>query len=264
MAAIPVVDLAPFWQDKGVVVGRMPTKDQLSVASQIDEANREFGFIAVRNFGLSKAEVETYFRAAKKLFALSPESKDTLIAAEVLDTGYVAPNRQEVNHRGLQAPKESYLVGNDAGYLNCPAAFRTSSGKLYSRLDELNKRYCAATALALGLRDTNIVWSMHQSSDLVRIRYNHYPPLNSQEIQDFPAVRFGAHTDFGTQTFLLLQGGANGLEIQPPGLQDWIEAKVPEDIFCVINIGDMWETMTNGRWLVQLSLSVVRMAVLKT
>lgn len=246
MATIPVIDLAPFWQNEGVVIGAKPTPDQLRVASQIDKANQEFGFMAAKNFGISKRDVERYVEGARMLFDMPKEAKKKLKETDEVDTGYVPPERQEVQHGGLQASKEAYKIRIEEDYRGCPKLFEDTASELFSRLEEIKKRYCFAAALALGL-DPNEVWGMHQTKEFTSIRYNHYAPFDVPEGHGEPVFRLGAHTDFGTQTFLLLANGARGLEIQPRG-EDWLEVKVPADVHCVVNIGDMWETMTNGRW----------------
>ena len=222
MASIPVVDISPFWQNKGVVVGQTPTQEQLEVARQIDKANREFGFFAARNFGLSKAAVDTYFRDAKELFELPVQEKEQMRQGGKSDVGYLPPNRLEIQHGGLQASKETFRLAAGTDCAKCPNAFRRSSAELLSRLEEVKRRHCYATALALGV-DINLVWEMHDSSELTHIRFNRYPPFYLSENQNYPAVRLGPHTDFGTQTFLLLQKGANGLEVKPRGFKEWLE-----------------------------------------
>lgn len=251
MATIPVVDLAPFWQNKGIVVGEKPTPDQLRAASEIDKANQEFGFMAVKNFGISKEDVELYFEDARELFAMPIEAKNQFRKADEADIGYVSPDQPEIQHNGLQARKEAFKLRTETDFTGCPKAFRDSSSELFARLEEIKRRYCFAAALALGL-DPKMVWEMHKTTDLTSIRYNHYAPFEIPPRREELVYRMGAHTDFGTQTFLLLKDGANGLEIQPRGLNDWVEVKVPDDVYCVVNIGDMWETMTNGRWQVTL------------
>ena len=222
MASIPVVDLAPFWQNKGVVVGQAPTRDQLQVARQIDKASRKFGFLAVKSFGICKAAVDTYFKDAKELFELPVQEKEQMRQGGKSDIGYLPPNRKEIQHGGLQASKETFGLAAGTDCAKCPNAFQRSSAELFSRLEEINRRYCYALALALGV-DINLVWEMHDSSDLTHIRFNHYPPFYLSEKQNYPAVRLGAHTDFGTQTFVLLQHGASGLEVKPRGSKNGLK-----------------------------------------
>ena len=248
MATIPVVDLAPFWEDKGVIIGDAPTPDQIRVAAEIDRANIEFGFIGVKNFGLSKKEVNRYFRDSKELFALPAEIKERKMKQVGIDDyGYVSPFNQEVKHDKVQAKKEAFKIRENRDYSYCPEEFQRSSAELFNRLEDIKMHYCKASALALGL-DFDVVWQMHKSPEFTSIRYNHYAPFEASTNFKEPIIRLGAHTDFGTQTFLLLSEGSNGLEIQPRGLDDWVEVKLPQEVFCVVNVGDMWETMTNGRW----------------
>lgn len=248
MATIPIIDLSAFMANVGVVSGHEPTTDQLRVASEIDDANKTFGFFGVRNFGLSREEVQRYFDDAEELFAMPEELKAKLKRAGVDDRGYIPPDRKEVAHDGLQVEKEAFKVRADTDFTYCPENFKQSSVKLFERLEEVKRRYCLAIGLAAGV-SPDVVWEMHSKSDYTSIRYNHYPPI--EDLQDSLQgrhFRLGAHTDFGTQTFLLLKDGAHGLEVQPRHLNYWLEVKLPENVYCVVNIGDMWETLSNGKW----------------
>lgn len=248
MATLPVVDLAPFWENKGITIGEEPTPDQLRVAAEIDRANMEYGFLGAKNFGITKDEVETYVSAAKELFDLPLEYKEEKLSPDgIVNMGYVSPKRNEVHHDGFQAEKEAFKISESTDFKNCPAQFTQSSKELFSRLADMKRRYSLATALALGV-NPEAISQIHQTPEFTSIRYNHYSPVNAHETLEKPIIRLGAHTDFGTNTFLLLHRGANGLEVKPSGLQEWIEVKLPTDVHCVVNIGDMWETMTNGRW----------------
>lgn len=250
MAKIPVIDLAPFLEDKGVIVGDAPTKEQLKVAAAIDKANIEFGFLGVKNFGLSQEDVERYFRDAKELFAVPLAIKESKMKqAGEADFGYIPPSKLEVKHAGIQANKEAFKIREKRDYSFCPQAFQKSSTELFSRLENIKRRYCHATALALDL-DFDLVWGLHKTTEATSMRYNHYAPFSipTTASPEEPIVRLGAHTDFGTQTFLLVSEGANGLEILPRGFDDWAEVQLPQDVYCVVNVGDMWETLTNGRW----------------
>ena len=250
MSTIPVVDLAPFWENKGIVVGNVPTEDQLKAAEEIDKANIEFGFIGVKNFGLSREEVNKYFRDAKELFALPAEVKEMKMKqAGEGDFGYISPSNREVKHAQIQANKEAFKIRRERDYSHCPEEFTSSSAELFNRLESIKKHYLRATALALDV-DFDVVWQMNESPEFTSMRYNHYAPFEPSTSFEQPVVRLGAHTDFGTQTFLLLSEGSNGLEIQPRGFDRWVEVQLPEEVFCVVNVGDMWETMTNGRWYV--------------
>ena len=68
---IPSVDLGPFFQEKGVVVGEDATEDQREVASVINRICKDHGFVHVTNFGMSKHFGQRLFAASEELIVRS-------------------------------------------------------------------------------------------------------------------------------------------------------------------------------------------------
>jgi isopenicillin N synthase-like dioxygenase len=75
---------------------------------------------------------------------------------------------------------------------------------------------------------------------LVLFRIFHYPPLESVDER----WSVGEHTDYGLLT-MLAQDASGGLEVRGP--HGWIDAPPIENAF-VVNLGDMLERMTDGRY----------------
>jgi len=96
-----------------------------------------------------------------------------------------------------------------------------------------------AMAVALGL---DAGWfDEHLTADpLVLFRIFHYPPLPVQDER----WSVGEHTDYGLIT-ILAQDSSGGLEVRGP--DGWIAAP-PIDNSFVVNLGDMLERMTGGRY----------------
>ncbi len=64
---LPVIDIGPlFGSDRGA---------KKSVASEIDKAGREVGFLYLRNHGIPDATTEAAFDEARRIFALPLEEK---------------------------------------------------------------------------------------------------------------------------------------------------------------------------------------------
>ena len=61
------------------------------------------------------------------------------------------------------------------------------------------------------------------------------------------AARINAHSDFGTLT-LLFQDSVGGLEIQDPHEEGKFRSVPPVDGAVLVNIGDLMERWSNGRW----------------
>ena len=94
-------------------------------------------------------------------------------------------------------------------------------------------------SIGLGLEES---WfDEHLTADpLVLFRIFHYPPLD--RVDDRWSV--GEHTDYGLIT-ILAQDASGGLEVRGPG--GWLAAP-PVDGAFVVNLGDMLERMTGGRY----------------
>jgi isopenicillin N synthase-like dioxygenase len=104
---------------------------------------------------------------------------------------------------------------------------------------ELGHTLLRGMAIGLGLEPS---WfDVHLTADpLVLFRIFHYPPLEATD--DRWSV--GEHTDYGLIT-ILGQDASGGLEVRGP--DGWIDAPPLADAF-VVNLGDMLERMTGGRY----------------
>ncbi len=78
----------------------------------------------------------------------------------------------------------------------------------------------------------------------VLFRIFRYPPLPAQPAYGSVRWSVGEHTDYGLLT-ILVQDSAGGLEVRGP--EGWIAAPPVPDSF-VVNLGDMLERMTGGRY----------------
>lgn len=76
------------------------------------------------------------------------------------------------------------------------------------------------------------------------LRIINYPEVESRP--DDGQLRAGAHRDYGFLTILRSENVAGGLEVQSHG--DWTPVETPPDAF-VVNLGDMLEEWTEGRWV---------------
>src|SRR5581483_6800618 len=103
----------------------------------------------------------------------------------------------------------------------------------------LGHRVLRGVALALGLDDD---WfDRHLTAEpLVLFRIFHYPPAPSGD----DGWGVGEHTDYGLIT-LLAQDRSGGLQVHGP--EGWIDVPPRPDAF-VVNLGDMLERMTGGRY----------------
>jgi isopenicillin N synthase-like dioxygenase len=100
-------------------------------------------------------------------------------------------------------------------------------------------------SLALSLPESHL--SATHAQSLFQLRLLHYPPVPLSLLTSTGKPRIHAHSDFGTLT-LLFQDSVGGLEIEsPPSSGHFIPAK-PIPGTMLVNIGDLMERWSNGRW----------------
>lgn len=77
------------------------------------------------------------------------------------------------------------------------------------------------------------------------VRLLHYPPDVSRDERQLGA---GAHTDFGAIT-LLLQDECGGLQVwdENGGEEEWVDVEPRKDAY-VVNVGDMLQMWTSGKY----------------
>jgi isopenicillin N synthase-like dioxygenase len=259
---VPVIDLAPWFE--GTAQGRA------LVASQVDAALREIGFLLVTNHGVRPELRDQVRAAARTFFELPPDVKAryrTQVGEETwLPRGWT-PLGAEANansDEGVSAPpdlKESYDVAcyEPTGDAQIDREWFTDNiwpddevpeyrravtayiAKMRVLVDEL----LAIAALALGLpADQFLAHAGHPTWSF----YTHWYPALRQVGEPVPGqLRIGSHTDFGTFTILDRQPGTGGLQVLGKD-GEWADAPWVEGAF-TINIGDMMARWTGDRWV---------------
>jgi isopenicillin N synthase-like dioxygenase len=110
--------------------------------------------------------------------------------------------------------------------------------------DLIHQILCAlATSLKLPenqLKDTHL-------RSLFQLRLLHYPPVPTSLIRAEEKSRISAHSDFGTLT-LLFQDSVGGLEVEDPNSPGIFRPVKPIPGTVLVNIGDLMERWSNGRW----------------
>ncbi len=246
MRHLPVVDIA------GLRDGSAPGR----VAAEIDAACRDTGFFYVVGHGIEPDVTSRLDLLARAFFAFDDEEK----AAIGMHRGGRAwrgwfPVGGELTS-GRPDVKEGIYFGEElddrdprvqAGLplhgLNLfplrPAGLRDAVLEYMDAATTLGHTLLRGMAIGLGLDES---WfDDHLTAEpLVLFRIFHYPPLAPADERS----SVGEHTDYGLLT-MLAQDGSGGLEVRAP--DGWIEAPPVEDSF-VVNLGDMLELMTGGRY----------------
>jgi isopenicillin N synthase-like dioxygenase len=251
----PSFDLAAFQAAKG--------EDRAARARDLDKILRDTGFLILTGHGVAQGTIDGVWDAAGRFFAQPPEAKAQVSAPYPgYPYGWIGPNREALaKSKGQDTPpdlKESFNGGpltipegipDPEAYAFCyqPTlwpdlpGFRPAWEAYYTAMEDLAARIMAAFAAALHLPDDHFAPLLQHP--ISALRALNYPATDARTLPG--QQRAGAHTDYGSLTILLPQAGARGLEIQTP--DGWAEVPAPPGAF-VINLGDLMEVWTAGRW----------------
>ena len=246
--AIPVISVAALQQGASEAID--------SVTAEIAAACETAGFFYVVDHGVSPVRIAAVFEAARWFFGRPPAERVALdVATSSNFRGYVpmgitGPN---VPRRLLEAFQMMIELGPDdpdvrAGNVmygpnrwprEAPE-FRAAMEGYFADMMGLSHRLLRAFARGLGLSDD--YFRPFFRKPLTQLRLLHYPP----QPPDAEAQGVETHTDTGAFT-ILLQDRVGGLEVRNRAGR-WIGARpIPESF--VINIGDMMQRWTDGRFV---------------
>jgi isopenicillin N synthase-like dioxygenase len=249
MTALPVIDIVPLRaMDDAEAAAR--------AAEAIGAASAEFGFFYADGHGIADALFERLEAASHAFFAL-PEAEKAAIAMAHGGTAWRGwfPLGGELTS-GRPDRKEGLYLGEELG----PDDARVAAGRPLhganlwpAGLPELRtavEDYLAAAtaaaealmrgmALALGLPADHFAAGITRRPTLL-FRIFHYPPGGAAD-----DLGVGEHSDYGLLT-LLGQDRHGGLKVRAAD-GSWI-AVPPRGRSLVINIGDMFERLTRGRF----------------
>ncbi len=250
MTALPVVDMAAL---------RDGTRAD-AVASEIDRACRATGFFYVTGHGVP-AELPARVDALAREFFARPEGEKARIAMPSGGRAWRGwfPLGGELTS-GIPDWKEGLYLGEELGpedprvrarwplhganlFLEHPAGLRAAVLELVDALTAVGHALLRGVSRALELDDD---WFERHltASPTVLFRIFRYPPLPASADAGPASWSVGEHTDYGLLT-ILAQDAAGGLEVHGP--DGWIAAPPIPDTF-VVNLGDMLERMTGGRY----------------
>ncbi len=255
LPSVPVVDLTGFRAGEPDAAAR--------AAAEIDAANREVGFFAISGHGVPAAEIEATFAASARFFA-RPMAEKTAYAPEpgARHHGYHRPAGSGLAAKeGVEQPpdlREYFMAGRfdlEHPYFRTPDArafhrpnrlppeLAASLAVHYARMERLGADLMGLFARALGLAPDWFADKIDRHFSILSTI--HYP---AQTVAPLPGqTRAGAHTDYGALTILAQAPGGDGLQVKPRA-GDWIDVPCRPELF-VVNIGDMMERWTGGRWV---------------
>jgi isopenicillin N synthase-like dioxygenase len=244
---IPMIDIAALQGDSSA--------DRDRATGKIVSACEDAGFFYVVGHGVPAEKVEAIFEAARWFFATPQAERDALdVATSPNFRGYVPMGitGPDVPRRMLESFQMMLDLGADdpevragnvmRGPNRWPAGaprFRAAMEDYFAEMTALSGRLLGAFAHGLGLDRGH--FEPFFRKPLTQLRLLHYPP----QPPEADAQGVEAHTDSGAFT-ILLQDDVGGLEVRNRA-GEWIAAAPIPGSF-VINIGDMMQRWTSGRY----------------
>ncbi len=251
VANLPIVSLA------GLVSPDPAAREAVGAAFRA--ACLDKGFLYIVDHGIEAPLRHAVFAQARRFFALPDSDKADVHYAKSPSRRGWEPLRGQVLEAGAPPDvKEGFYLGNEAPagddgavadlFTHAPnqwpdnlPGFRETLETYVRRMEALSQLTMRALALALDLPET--YFDIFCSGALSNLKLLHYPPQPAQPLPDEKGC--GAHTDFGSLTYLL-QDDAGGLQVWDP-VQGWIDAPPIPDAY-VLNLGDLIARWTNGRF----------------
>ncbi|KAF8325168.1 Clavaminate synthase-like protein [Cantharellus anzutake] len=250
---VPVIDFAPFWSDSEGM--------KKEVARQVVDAFKNIGFMYIKNHGVDEVFVQEVFHESDKFFALPQAVKDELAWKDPrANRGYVKQGRERVTDstdpeviKKLRETspdvKESMEIGleTDPAWKNhWPSTgvapdFRSTMLKFYDTCHTLHLDVLRSIAMGLGLNERFFDPLADQKCHTLRLL--NYPPVSRKLLEKEGQARAGAHSDYGSITFVF-QDDVGGLQVQNPHTKNFISATpIPGTI--VVNVGDLLARWSN-------------------
>lgn len=239
---LPVIDLS--------------MRDRDHVARQIDQAAAEYGFFYVTGHGVSPRVIDSILRLSRQFFQLDVETKNRMhmsrggrawrgyfpVGGE-LTSG--RPDIKEGIYFGEELSEDDARVRDGRPlhgrnlFPDIPA-FREAVLEYMSALTRLSHELMSLVGRGLGVGDDYFVRRYTAAPTLLFRIFNY--PASSPASADSRGV--GEHTDYGLLT-LLYQDDVGGLQVQHGS--SWLDVPFVPGSF-VINLGDMLERLTSGRY----------------
>lgn len=227
-----------------------------ATAGALDRAARTSGFFYATGHGLAPPLIDGMLSAAVDFFALPEAVKRRYYIGESQNhRGYVPPG-EEVFYGGSKDTKEAFdlsleLPDSDPDFVSgnrllgpnrWPSEVQYFRERVYAYYDAvtlLGRGLLRGFLLALGLPEDHFDPVLKKPPS--QLRLIHYPFQPSAV--DAPGI--GAHTDY--ECFTILHATSPGLEVLN-ARNHWLDAPPRAGAF-VINIGDLLEVLSNGRWV---------------
>jgi isopenicillin N synthase-like dioxygenase len=266
-ASLPLIDVAPLLGDTS------NSREIEKCANEINRACRESGFFRITNHGVSRELRERLDNSSREFFALDASEKQKCAMSlagsawrgwfgvgDELTSG--VPDRKEGLYIGEQLPASDPRVvartplhGANL-YPKHPAELGEYADQWFAAMKQLGAALMRGVALGLQMPADWFAKNIAKEPTCL-FRIFHYPPIDSARVPQDGISEWGVaeHTDYGLLT-ILAQDDCGGLQVRMPGGANgagangadiWLDVPAEPDIF-VVNIGDMLDRLTHGRY----------------
>ena len=261
--AVPLIDIGPFVNEAAY-----DDAARASVAEQWDRAMTEVGFAIIQGHGVAPDVIGALRAGAMAFFAEDASAKAAYNFGPYgnpsggytgMGTEAVSRTRDEHGSDGgagadvktaLPDLVESYIYKPEVADKPKPPALEKAGATYHAEVLRVLGCLHHLTAAALGL-PRDFFDPYYAPFAEVSLRLAYYPPI-PLEAQTSAAVRYGEHTDY-TGFTILHQDESDIGDMDAGGLQvrlksgEWHAVRPTANAF-VVNIGDLYEVWTNGRW----------------
>lgn len=237
MDSIPIIDFSGMLSDD--------PEQRKAVATEVDRCAREVGFMYLKNFGVAPERIAGMQSAAKRFFSLPTDAKEAYLYNQDRNFGYASVGKEALDPSKPKDLKETYTMRDVASVrhqadLWPSPLFSETCYEFYYDCCRTADLLMQAFGIALEL-PSDFFRNKHTGVTQT-LRLLHYPPCESSAAGQLGA---GAHTDYGTTTFVF-QDNAGGLEVQNDS-GEWIPAP-PIEGTIVVNTGDLLARWTNDQY----------------
>lgn len=225
---------------------------RLTFVRELMEGFQHFGFIILKNHGVSTDLLQDAYDTATAFFARPEEEKQHYNAGPDGQRGYTPFGREHAKDSATPDLKEFWHVGREFNadsplaaiyppniWPQNPSQFRTIFTRLYNELEEAGQIMLEALAPSLDV-SADYFRAMATNGNSI-LRLLHYPPIADDA--DPNAIRAAAHEDINLITILVAANGA-GLELLDRNGK-WLPVETaPENL--IVDAGDMLARITNN------------------
>ncbi|PVG04208.1 Clavaminate synthase-like protein [Serendipita vermifera] len=251
---IPVVSFAKFRQSNSIA-------EKTQTANEVVTAFKEVGFVYLKDHGVAEGVIDNAFKKSAEFFGLPIEEKSKLAWEDPrANRGYVARGRERVTQETdaatiakmrAAAPdaKETMEIGRDwdPTWRNrwpkeeLVPNFKSTFLDFFRTCHELHVDVMRSIAIGLELEEKFFDNLIHEQYHNLRLL--NYPSIPTTALREEGQARAGAHSDYGTLTFVF-QDRVGGLQVQNPHTKQYHPA-TPIGGTIVVNIGDLLARWSN-------------------